>query len=155
MAAEPLNDALRDAGFAMRRQLDAIGLKPQGLMWLHFADLRDWRFTVVSDLLPVLGRTRIYSLLGDALDKIEANEGLTIFDVHLAAPEEVVISAIKQAFNIELGDSLVGVSLIDCIAYDQPVDAFIYRMAPPRSNAEIRRAAREFTAEARAFTGAL
>jgi hypothetical protein len=154
MAVEPLTAELRDAGFSMRTQLDAIGLRPQGLMWLHFAHLRDWRFTVISDLLSEIGRTRLYGLLGEALDKIDVTDGLTIFDVHLAAPDEIVTAAIENVFDIELGDAPAAVELIDCRAHGERVDAFVYRMSKPRSKAEVRRAAREFTATAKAFTGA-
>ena len=140
MAPEHLSDELKSAGQAMVQQLDAIGLRPQGVLWLLFPHVNDWRLTVISDLVDVLGRSKVYGLIDAALERHNRVEGLTIFDVHLAASAEVVPRVLEGAFQVENGL----VHLADCKIDGLPVDAVIYRLLPPREGAALTKAAKLF-----------
>ena len=141
MAFEHLSGALADAGSAMTRELDEIGLVPQGALWLHSAALQDWRYCVISDLVPELGRPMTYDLIGRALDKVGPIDGLTIFDVHLFEPSELVPTVLGGAFRV---DGLSRVSVIDGKVDGLPINAIVYRITPARDPAVRRKAASAF-----------
>lgn len=140
MAADALSLELKNAGKAFIHALDAIGLNPQGVLWLHFTHLHDWRLTVVSDLVDHLGRRKVYSLITQALAGLDPVDGLTAFDIHLASSDEVMPQVLGGAFRVEDGMA----QLSDCRINDMPVDAVIYRLLPPRSKQEIPSAAKRF-----------
>lgn len=140
MAVEPLSGDLKLGGKAMLEELDAIGLAPQGVLWLHFHALNDWRLTIISDLIDVIGRTKVYGLIDQALEKHGPVEGLTIFDVHLASPGEVLPRVLGGAFQFEGGEA----TLANCNINGMPVDAHVYRLVKPRAQPDATRAARIF-----------
>lgn len=140
MAIEPLSNELKAGGRAMLHELDAIGLTPQGVLWLHFHPLNDWRLTIISDLVDAIGRTKVYGLIDRALQNHGPVEGLTIFDVHLASPGEVLPRVLGGAFCINDGEA----TLTNCNVNGVPVDAHVYRLVEPRAEADAVRAARSF-----------
>ncbi len=121
-------------------KLDALGLEPQGALWLHFPHVKDWRFTVITDLVDSLGRKRAYDLIGSALDSVGHVDGLTVFDLHIAAPSEVMPRVLGGVLFVENGI----VQLSDCEINDVPVDAVIYRLRKARSNPAAKKAASRF-----------
>lgn len=135
MAGLDLSDELRAAGAAMVRELDAIELRPQGVLWLHFPHIKDWRLTVISDLVEYAGRLKIYGLIDAALEKHGPIEGLTIFDVHLASPAEILPRVIRSGVS---GSGPMEV--VDCFFNGVPVNALIYRLLPARPQHEIKKA---------------
>jgi hypothetical protein len=142
VAIERLSDELAEAGAAMTRELDSIGLEPQGALWMHSPALNDWRYCVVSDLVSELGRPATYNLIGRALDVLGRVEGLTIFDIHLFDPNEVVPMVLAEG-----GISVGGISRIelkDINVHGLPVDALIYRLGGVRSDNARKKSAREF-----------
>lgn len=141
MAVEPLSDELIAAGMDLTAELDRIGLEPQGALWLHAHHLNDWRFTVISDLVDHMGRRRVYALIDEALNKLGPSDTLNIADIHLAAPSELLAKIMGGAFRIEYPST---VHLKACSVNGVPVDAVAYRVLPPRSAAEIKRAAKKF-----------
>lgn len=145
MAIGPVSDELRRAGAAMLARLDDIGLFPQGVLWLHWHELNDWRFTVISDLVEVLGRAKIYALLDEALEKVGPTEGLTIFDVHLASSTEM-LSWMLSSFAPPVS---VDCSFQDCWFEGRQIDAYVYRSDFPRDRRQIEAAARKFQREVR------
>lgn len=124
MAVEPLSEQLIEAGQALTSELDRIGLHPQGALWLHAHHLNDWRFTIISDLVDEMGRRRVYALIDEALTKIGPNDGLTIVDIHLATPSEVLARVLGGAFEINDGIA----TLESCSVNGMPVDAVVYRL---------------------------
>jgi len=139
VAVEPLSDELIAAGQKLTAELDRIGLHPQGALWLHAHHLKDWRFTVVSDLVDVMGRRKVYSLIDQALAKIEPHDGLTIVDIHLAAPSEVLARVMGGVLNVDAGI----VKLSECTVNSLPVDAIVYRLTN-NAGRDGKRAAAEF-----------
>lgn len=140
MAVEPLSEQLIQAGQSLASELDRIGLHPQGVLWLHAHHLNDWRFTVISDLVDELGRRRTYSLIEEALEKIGQREGLTVMDIHLAAPDEILARVIGGVIEIDAGVA----KLVDCKVNGMPVDAVVFRLTGARPKSEIKRAAAQF-----------
>lgn len=140
MAIEPLSDELIAAGQALTAGLDHIGLNPQGALWIHAHHLNDWRFTVISDLVDVMGRRKIYSLIDDALRELAPNEALTIADIHLAAPSEILARVLGGIISIENGVA----HLEGCSVNGMPVDAVVYRLMKAAPNRNGKRAAAEF-----------
>jgi hypothetical protein len=122
-------------------RLDALGLDPQGALWLHFPHVKDWRFTVITDLVDTVGRRKAYDLVGSVFDNVGQIEGFTVFDMHLASPAEVMPRVLGGAFYVEDGI----VELIDSNVNDMPVDAVVYRLRKPRSAQAATRAARKFS----------
>lgn len=145
MAIAPISVELKQAGREMLAALDDIGLQPNGAMWLYFHNIGDWRFAVVSDLVPALGRTKIYGLIDAALAARKPVEGLTIFDVQLAAPDELFVRVISKVFQVHPG---VEVTLGNVAIDNVPVEAFIYRLLPPRSASEVRSSSVRFSKSA-------
>lgn len=140
MVVEPLSEQLINAGVALTEELDRIGLRPQGALWLHAHHLNDWRFTVISDLVDHMGRRRVYSLIDEALSKIGPSETLNIADIHLAAPSEVLAQVLGGAFHVNSGTAF----LTNCTVNNQLVDAVVYRLAPRRSASDAKKAASLF-----------
>ncbi len=125
----------------MLGELDAVGLHPQGVLWLHFHALNDWRLTIISDLIDAVGRLKVYELVDQALEKHGPVDGLTIFDIHLASPQEVMPRVLGGAFLFEGGG---GVELTDCHVNGAPVDAYIYRLVRAREAGDAASAAKHF-----------
>ncbi len=124
----------------MLAELDSIGLMPQGMLWLYFHGVKDWRLTVVSDLLSTMPRQRVYALIGDALDKHGPIDGLTVFDVHLYDSSEIIPRILGGALQITGGRARI----LDGQVNGMPVDALVYRLMPPRDPGTIKRAAKAF-----------
>jgi hypothetical protein len=141
MAAEPLSSVLAEAGLAMTGELDSIGLEPQGALWLHSAVLQDWRYCVISDLVAYLGRPLVYDLIGKALDRVGMLDGLTIFDIHLFEPSEIVPTVLGGAIQI---DGLSQVALTNSELNGMMVDALVYRLTPPRTGVALKKGAQVF-----------
>lgn len=150
MAIEPLSDELIEAGAAMLRELDTIGLEPQGALWLHFHALNDWRFTVISDLVDMAGRRKVYGLIEKALAATGSSPDLTIFDIHLASSAEVMPRVLGGAIHIKAGTAHVQ----DCSIDGAKVDAVIYRLLPARPESERRRAIKRFDQKAKELISA-
>ncbi len=140
MAAEYLSDELKRRGANVLAKLDQLGLEPQGVLWLHFPHVKDWRLTVITDLVDTLGRKRTYDLIGSALDHVGPVEGLTVFDLHIAAPSEVMPRVLGGAFVFENGI----VELSDISINDMPIDAVIYRLRRARAFPAAKKAASKF-----------
>jgi hypothetical protein len=149
MADEHLSDELKAAGAAMTRELDQIGLYPQGCLWAFRHDLRDWRFCVISDLVPALGRRKVYDLLGIALDAVGTSDALTIFDVHLYEHSEGFARLFNGLIRV---NGISSVELTDCVFNGEPVDAFVYRLLPAREREDIARSTKAFEKKVRALT---
>lgn len=140
MVVEPLSEQLIEAGQALMAELDRIGLHPQGVLWLHAHHLNDWRFTVISDLVDEMGRRRVYSLIEEALEKIGQRDGLTVMDIHLAAPDEILARVLDGFIEMNAGV----VKLVDCKVNGMPVDAVVFRLTRARQKAEVKRASAKF-----------
>lgn len=148
MVAEPLSDELKRAGAAVLREMDDIGLAPQGVLWLHFHHLNDWRLTVVSDLVDEIGRRKVYDLIGLAVDRHGAIDGLTVFDIHLASPDEVMPRILGGAINVSAGE----VTISNCNINGLLVDAFVYRLVEARPTAYRARGAKQFQRQIKELT---
>lgn len=148
MAVEPLPEQLTGAGRAMLDQLDRVGLHPQGALWLMFPHIKDWRYTVISDLVDNHGRTQIYGLIDEALAGLDPVDGLTIFDIHLASTSEILPRVIGGAIHVENGL----VQLSDCNINGVPVDAVVYRLQSERSLVERKKALKALQRSARHAT---
>lgn len=141
MASWHLSDELKARGASVVATLDSIELEPQGALWLHFPHIRDWRFTIITDLIDTIGRKRVYDLVGAAFDQMGPVEGLTVFDLHLAAPSEVLPTVLGGTFLIQ--DGLVELKDVNINGVHQ-IDAVIYRMREPRSSLDAKKAANRF-----------
>jgi hypothetical protein len=140
MAHVNLSDEMKRAGLAFVGDLDAIGLRPQGVLWLLFPHLGDWRLTVVSDLVDEVGRSRVYALLDEALSARDPVDGFTIFDVHLAASSEILPRVLGGGFKMQLGVA----EIVDGNINGMQIDAVLYRMLDPRPAHERKIAAKLF-----------
>lgn len=108
--------------------LDRVGLQPQGALWLMFPHVKDWRYTIVSDLVDDYGRTKVYGLIDDVIAALPAVDGLTIFDIHLASSTEIMPRLLDGAIDVDNGI----VRLTDCRVNDMNVDAVVFRLSRPR-----------------------
>ncbi len=140
MAVEHLPDELKRKGQNVLSMLDELGLEPQGMLWLHFPHLRDWRLTVITDLVETIGRKRAYDLIGSALDHVGAVEGMTVFDLHLAAPSEVIPRVLGGTIILENGMA----ELRDSQINDIPINAVLYRLRKARPQIAAKKAASRF-----------
>jgi hypothetical protein len=140
MAVEQLSDELKRKGQNVLTMLDNLGLEPQGMLWLHFPHLRDWRLTVITDLVETLGRKRAYDLIGSALDHVGPIDGLTVFDLHIAAPSEVIPRVLGGTFILEDGMA----ELRDSQINDIPINAVLYRLRKARPQLVAKKSASRF-----------
>jgi hypothetical protein len=114
-----------EEGKAFLASLDELGMGVQGAAWLYFRDLDDWRYYVATPLTDTMGRKRVYSLLADALDVIGTPEGLSVFDVHLASPQDPIFQLISGAVNWQGG----GVAFFEnCSLNGVQVNGVMYRL---------------------------
>ncbi|GGN49531.1 hypothetical protein GCM10011349_20260 [Novosphingobium indicum] len=142
MAIERVAPDLIEAGRTLLEHLDEMGIEPQGALWIHFYHLKDWRYTVVTDFVDVIGRRKTYALISKALSQFDPIDGLSLVDVHLSAPSEVLPKVLGGIFHID-GDGTGVASVKECTINDMPVDAEIYRLRPAREMALAQRAARK------------
>lgn len=137
MAVGRLSEHQIAAGAAMMDALDSAGIEAQIIGWVHFHNLGDWRLIVASDLLPVMGRAKLYDAIDAVLAAKGPVEGLTVFDVHLAALDEYLPSLAKGPFRFEQGPVVLNNSTVNGVV----MDAHMYRGLEARSMAEVNRAA--------------
>jgi len=145
MAVEPLSAELKTAGQIMLAHLDRVGLSPQGALWLMFPHIKDWRYTVVSDLVDDYGRIKVYGLIDEALSALPPVDGLTLFDIHLASTSEIMPMVLDGLVAVDNGV----VHLNDCRINDVKVDAVVFRLQQARPVAVRKKAIRDFQRAAR------
>lgn len=139
MATEHLPDELKAAGAKMLAELDAIGLDPQGALWLHYPTVKDWRFVVITALVNRDGRRKIYGLIDEALTKVGQSEALSIMDIHLYDPSEIVPRNLSL-----IGAENAAVIVENSRFNGMLVNAFIYRLRSTPGRTETKRAADRF-----------
>lgn len=133
MATKPLPDELKAAGAKMLAALDAIGLEPQGALWLHYPLVDDWRYVVITALVSRDGRRKIYGLIDEALMQIGQQDGLSIMDIHLYDPSEIVPRNLSL-----IGVENATVNVVEARLNGMLVNAFLYRLkaTPGRTEAK-------------------
>ncbi len=100
MAREALPEHLIKAGQELLASTDALGMQAQGAMWLYDHVLKDWRFYLVTSLVDTAGRRKTYAFLLEAFEGAALPQELTIEDVHLGSPKDVIFQLISSAFGV-------------------------------------------------------
>jgi len=110
-------------------------MQAQGAMWLYDHVLKDWRFYLVTSLVDTAGRRKTYGLLLEAFEGAALPQELTIEDVHLGSPRDVIFQLVSSAVGIANGV----VRMENCTVNGVLFDGVIYRsvkVAPSVGEAE-------------------
>jgi hypothetical protein len=143
MVREHLSDRMKAAGRDLLAVTDALEMRAQGAMWLYDHSLKDWRFYIVTSLVDVIGRRKTYQLLLEAFERIDLPEDVTIEDVYLGSPTDLVFQYVSRAVGVS-DDSQVTVN--NCSFDGLLFDGVIYRSVKAVPSAgEAKRIERRFS----------
>lgn len=147
MAFAPLPPALVEAGTALLRAADDVGLHPQAAAWVYDHGFDEWRYVLVSPLVDTIGRRRVYQLLVKAFRKLDLADGFAVVDVSLESPQSPLFRGLYRALPVRgLQD---GQFIFErCIINGLMFDGVIYRWLDTPPLRQIRRIEKEFVRKA-------
>lgn len=146
MVERLLSDASIDAGRNFVVQLDRLGLQAESVAWLFAPSLGDWRYAIVTSAVDVVGRSKIYKGLLDALDAAQLGDALSEADLHLVSPNEMWYRFLKGTMVVS-GNSVIHVK--NSVFNGMKIDAVIYRFFSPPKNVDFKRMVDTFNKNAR------
>ena len=130
---EQVTDDRREAGRALLRALDAIGLSPAGAAWVHDTKENVWFYILITTLVDERGAYWIYERLMKYFSKVPLPKEISPFDLHIHSPNELAIQALFGAFHVEDGEIDLKEVKIDNMEIDRMI---IYRMVRPEFQAK-------------------
>lgn len=88
MVKDVLTDAMIEAGAALLRKLDEIGLDVRSALWMYDVEIEEWRLLFAAPEVGIKGPLSAYETIDRALEELgpEATEAtawaLQVMDVH-------------------------------------------------------------------------
>ena len=122
---------MKEAGSRLLDAADAAGLRPVAAAWLYDHDLAEWRFFLVSPLVGVVEKRRLYSVLGTIMKDMDLPEDFSIVDVYLDGTHGLQFKIIAKAIGIP-GNQRVWFE--ECRFDGLRVDGLVYRFDAANTN---------------------
>jgi hypothetical protein len=70
LVKEQLTSGMIDAGAALLRKLDDVGMAPTAAFWLFDAEINEWRLVLASPEVATLGPLAVYLKIGTAIREL-------------------------------------------------------------------------------------
>lgn len=122
---------MKVAGSRLLAAADAAGLRPVAAAWLYDHDLDEWRYFLVSPLVGVVEKRRLYSVLGAIMKDIDLPEDFSIVDVYLDGTHGLPFQIIGKAIGIP-GNQRIWFE--ECVFGGLRVDGLVYRFDAANGN---------------------
>lgn len=138
MAARDLPQELVQAGERVSTASDAAGLCLAAAAWIYDHELNEWRFYVVSPLVGMVEKKRLYAAIAHVIRNIDVPEEFSVVDVYLDSTNGIMFNIIGSVVQF---DTRVLAFFNDCKINGVKIDAVIYKFNSSRKkigNAELK-----------------
>ena len=117
-----------DAGAALVRRLDAVGMQLDAAFWFYFPDIDAWKLVIAEVKVAKKGPKQVYREIQKLLRKYGSDfPELSLEDVTLAKPGAPIVSLLKVA--LKTGPGMSGIRFTDNVINGMHIDdAYIYRL---------------------------
>ena len=141
MAIQHLSEHLKKAGAQFLLATDKLGLSADGAAWVLDYALKEWRYSLVTGLVDIVGPAAVYDRLSDAFRKLGMPEDFTLMEVYLDTPQDPLY---RRMAEIVVADMREGVVVTGDVVNGYTFDAYVYRMTKPKRKGEMKKIARDF-----------
>lgn len=124
MAARDLPQELVEAGERVSAASDAAGLCLAAAAWIYDHELNEWRFYVVSPLVGIVEKKRLYTAISYVIRNIDVPDDFSIVDVHLDNTSGFMFNLIGSVIQFDSG---MRAFFRNCTFNGVRVDAVIYK----------------------------
>jgi len=124
MAARHLPKELVEAGSRVSAASEAAGLRLAAAAWIYDHALNDWRFYVVSPLVGIIERKRLYSVIANIMRNIDVPEDFSVVDVYLDGTKGFMFNLIGSVVKMENHGQA---QFSNCRFNNVLVDAVVYK----------------------------
>lgn len=122
---------------------DEVGLHPEGAAWFYDDATAEWRLYIVTSLVDFMGPHWVYKRLLPALPRLARELDVRSLDLYLASPKEKLIDFLRPLMATSRS-AIANLSIQDSTMNGYGFSAHLYRMAPPLTDADIKRTRGEF-----------
>lgn len=128
MVETNLTPELIDAGAALVREMDNVGLQPDAAFWFYFPEIQAWKLVIAEVKVGPEGPREVYRQIQRILGKLpEKPAALSLDDITLAKPDAPIVGLLRRA--LRTGPGISGIrfqhNVIDGTLIE---DAYIYRV---------------------------